>query len=151
MAAIGRVLKYQSLRRHTLNARLTIRQNYGSDSFQQRWMRSTSLLSNVSFSPTCDNHTSDNSPMKERSLATFPLGSQCLLGQSRSLPHQLTTTTRQISSVTEMLPEFAKQYSIWGGSGYILTALHDRNLPYWACISLTNVFVRTSVVPLVVK
>jgi membrane protein insertase Oxa1/YidC/SpoIIIJ len=153
MAATRRVLKnYQSLRRHALNARPTIRHTHGSDSFQQRWMRSTSLLSNVSFSSTCDNHTSDNSPLKQRSLATFPLGNQYLQGQlSTPYRSQLTSTTRQISSVTEMLPEFAKQYSIWGGSGYILTALHDRNLPYWACISLTNVFVRSSLVPLVVK
>lgn len=95
--------------------------------------------------------------MKNNSLTTFLPRSQQLKNELCCLHKPqlyLSTTTRQISSVTDLLPEFAKQYSqysIWGGSGYILTALHGQNLPYWACISLTNVFVRSSLVPLVIK
>ena len=58
---------------------------------------------------------------------------------------------RQISSVTEILPEFVKQYSVWGGSGIILKTFHGQNVPYWGCMSLTNILVRTSLVPLVIK
>ena len=55
------------------------------------------------------------------------------------------------SSVTDILPEFFKHYSIWGGSGIILKTLHAQNIPYWGCMSLTNVMVRSSLVPLVIK
>ena len=116
-------------------------------------------MSNTSFSPNCDEQIDDDrtKKMKNNSLTTFLPRSQQLKNELYCLhkpqPY-LSTTTRQISSVTDLLPEFAKQYSqysIWGGSGYILTALHGQNLPYWACISLTNVFVRSSLVPLVIK
>ena len=59
--------------------------------------------------------------------------------------------TRQISSLTDIIPEFAQQYTIWGGSSVILKTFHGQSLPYWACISLTNILVRTSLVPLVIK
>ena len=55
------------------------------------------------------------------------------------------------SAITDLIPEFAKQYSIWGGSAIILKTLHAQNIPYWACMSLTNVFVRTSLLPLVIN
>jgi len=61
------------------------------------------------------------------------------------------STTRNISSVTEMLPEFVKQYSIWGGSAVILKTFHSQGVPYWGCMSLTNLFVRTSLFPIVIK
>lgn len=60
---------------------------------------------------------------------------------------------RQISTsaITDLVPEFAKQYSIWGGSAIILKTLHAQNIPYWGCMSLTNIFVRSSLLPLVIK
>jgi membrane protein insertase Oxa1/YidC/SpoIIIJ len=61
---------------------------------------------------------------------------------------------RCMSSMTDFLPdlpEAVKQYSIWGGSGIILKAFHAQGVPYWGCMSLTNVMVRTSLLPLVIK
>jgi len=55
------------------------------------------------------------------------------------------------SAITDLIPEFAKQYSIWGGSAIILKTLHAQKIPYWACMSLTNIFVRTSLLPLVIN
>jgi len=63
----------------------------------------------------------------------------------------LNDSVRNISSVTELVPEFMKQYSIWGGSGVLLKTFHSQNIPYWACMSLTNITVRSSLVPLVIK
>jgi membrane protein insertase Oxa1/YidC/SpoIIIJ len=55
-----------------------------------------------------------------------------------------------MSSVTSYLPEFAQHFTIWGASGYILTSLHSfHDIPYWACFSITNILVRTSLLPLV--
>ena len=61
--------------------------------------------------------------------------------------HRQITT----SAITDLIPEFAKQYSIWGGSAIILKTLHAQNIPYWGCMSLTNIFVRSSLLPLVIK
>ena len=44
-----------------------------------------------------------------------------------------------------------KQYSVWGGSAFILKTFHSQNIPYWGCMSLTNILVRSSLVPLVIK
>lgn len=49
-----------------------------------------------------------------------------------------------------MIPEFAQHYTVWGASGYLLTTLHmNGTVPYWACFSITNILVRTSLLPLV--
>ena len=61
------------------------------------------------------------------------------------------TRSRTISSMTEVLPEFISQYSIWGTSSIILKTFHGQGVPYWGCMSLTNVLVRTSLFPLVLK
>eukprot|EP00555_Chaetoceros_dichaeta_P011062 CAMPEP_0198268300 /NCGR_PEP_ID=MMETSP1447-20131203/36603_1 /TAXON_ID=420782 /ORGANISM="Chaetoceros dichaeta, Strain CCMP1751" /LENGTH=433 /DNA_ID=CAMNT_0043959261 /DNA_START=271 /DNA_END=1572 /DNA_ORIENTATION=+ len=46
----------------------------------------------------------------------------------------------------------AKNISIWGGSGMIIKAFHFNGvIPYWACMSLTNITVRSSLLPLVVS
>ena len=58
---------------------------------------------------------------------------------------------RQISSMTEILPDFVKNYSIWGGSAILLKTFHAQNVPYWGCMSLTNLLVRSSLFPLVIR
>ena len=62
---------------------------------------------------------------------------------------------RGISSLTDLIPavpEFAQNWTVWGGSGFILkTFHHDGLLPYWACMGLTNVLVRCSLIPLVIQ
>ena len=70
---------------------------------------------------------------------------------SKSLPLNTNLSLRQISTMTEILPEFAKNISIWGGSGHVIKTFHSYGIPYWGCMSLTNVVVRTSLVPLVIQ
>ncbi len=36
-------------------------------------------------------------------------------------------------------------------SGILLKTFHAQNVPYWGCMSLTNVMVRSSLVPLVIN
>jgi hypothetical protein len=71
--------------------------------------------------------------------------------QYQQQQQQQQQSIRHISSVTELVPEFAKQYTIWGGSGIILKAFHSQHIPYWGCMSLTNIVVRSSLFPLVIK
>lgn len=71
-----------------------------------------------------------------------------------NIPENLSTSHRSMSSssmMADLVPEFVKQYSIWGGSAIILKTFHGQNIPYWACISLTNILVRTSLFPLVIQ
>ena len=51
-----------------------------------------------------------------------------------------------------VLPEMFQNFSIWGGSGYVLKTIHmNGTIPYWACISITNITIRTALLPLVVQ
>ena len=113
--------KYQSLRRNSFLLSPTHGRSSATRICQQRWKHSTSLMSNTSFSPNCDEQIDDDrtKKMKNNSLTTFLPRSQQLKNELYCLhkpqPY-LSTTTRQISSVTDLLPEFAKQYSqysIW--------------------------------------
>lgn len=53
-------------------------------------------------------------------------------------------------SSSSWIPEFAQHYSVWGASGWVLKTIHMNGMvPYWACFSITNVLVRTSLIPLV--
>lgn len=121
-----------------------LKRNALSLSFRQRWKHSISLLS------INDDKFYWREKQNKNSLQG-PFRVKDSLKCTYTPPSHLSMTVREISSVTDMLPEFAKQYSVWGGSAYILTKLHGQNIPYWACISLTNVFVRSSLVPLVIK
>jgi len=57
---------------------------------------------------------------------------------------------QQIRSFS-MLPDVLQNFSIWGGSGYVLKTIHMNGvIPYWACVSITNIGVRTSLLPLVI-
>lgn len=51
-----------------------------------------------------------------------------------------------------VLPEFVQDFSIWGGSGLVLKTINmNGTIPYWACICITNVMIRTSLLPLVIQ
>jgi YidC/Oxa1 family membrane protein insertase len=53
-------------------------------------------------------------------------------------------------SSSSWIPEVAQHWSVWGASGWILKTLHfEGTIPYWACFSITNVLVRTSLIPMV--
>jgi membrane protein insertase Oxa1/YidC/SpoIIIJ len=58
----------------------------------------------------------------------------------------------QSRSVSSWLPEVVQNFSIWGGSGFMLKALHadGAGLPYWACFAVINLLVRVSLIPVVI-
>lgn len=88
--------------------------------------------------------------ISQRENLQFPTTNSAILNLRRDI--QLLSRRSMSSSVfTDLIPEFAKQYSIWGGSAIILKTFHGQNIPYWACMSLTNILVRTSLLPLVIK
>ena len=74
---------------------------------------------------------------------------------SRRNYHSTPTTTLSTKTITPIdllssCPEFTP--TLYGLSGLLLTTFHTQlHLPYWACISLTSIVVRTSIVPLVVQ
>ena len=47
------------------------------------------------------------------------------------------------------VPEALQNMSVWGGSGYMLQALHAVDVPYWACFAVMSVLVRTALIPVV--
>ena len=67
------------------------------------------------------------------------------------LPPIQPTSHRDMSSFTNLLPEWANHYTIWGGSSYVINTFHAYGIPYWGCMSLTNIAVRTSLLPLVLQ
>ena len=57
---------------------------------------------------------------------------------------------RTLSTIS-WLPEAMQNFSIWGGSGYLLKKIHmDGALPYWASFALISIALRTALIPLVV-
>lgn len=55
-----------------------------------------------------------------------------------------------MTSFTDVIPPIFDNLQFWGGSGYVLKTIHmDGTIPYWACVSLTNVCVRTALLPVV--
>lgn len=57
----------------------------------------------------------------------------------------------QTRSISSWLPEVVQNFSIWGGTGYVIKTLHfDGTVPYWACFALMSGMLRTALIPLVV-
>jgi membrane protein insertase Oxa1/YidC/SpoIIIJ len=53
--------------------------------------------------------------------------------------------------MSSWLPEVVQNFSIWGGTGVVIKALHgDMGLPYWACFTGMNFLLRASLIPLVI-
>ena len=52
--------------------------------------------------------------------------------------------TRKISSLADIIPSVP-----WGATAHILNTLHPLGIPYWACMSFTNIGVRTLLLPVV--
>jgi len=64
----------------------------------------------------------------------------------------LSQTFRPITSLAQYIPEVAKSWTVWGGSGFLIKTFHCNGLiPYWGCMSLTNITVRTGLLPFVVN
>ncbi|KAL7440343.1 hypothetical protein ACHAXM_007214 [Skeletonema potamos] len=71
-----------------------------------------------------------------------------------------STSTNAINTLTENiitnhLPESITSISsitIWGATAFLLTNFHTHlHLPYWACISLTNVGIRAGMLPIAIR
>eukprot|EP00536_Pseudo-nitzschia_multiseries_P000633 jgi/Psemu1/321713/estExt_fgenesh1_pg.C_80009 len=61
-----------------------------------------------------------------------------------------TNSAIQTRSIASWAPEFVQDFSIWGGTGIVLTSLHSAGLPYWTSFSAMNFLLRASLVPLVI-
>jgi membrane protein insertase Oxa1/YidC/SpoIIIJ len=106
------------------------------------------------FSPPSRTHNT------RRGLATSPLLSRgSSLQQQQHHPQLALSNTinmlsqcQQTRSITSWLPEVVQNFSIWGGSGFLLKALHadGAGLPYWACFAVINLLVRVSLIPVVI-
>jgi membrane protein insertase Oxa1/YidC/SpoIIIJ len=58
----------------------------------------------------------------------------------------------QLSSYLPPAPDLLANATLWGATGLLLTNFHAHlHLPYWACIALTNVVVRSSMIPVAVN
>ena len=56
------------------------------------------------------------------------------------------------ADIVPAVPEFAQHWTVWGGSGILLKTIHhDGTVPYWACMAITNIIVRSSLIPLVIQ
>ncbi|KAL9179605.1 hypothetical protein ACHAXT_008895 [Thalassiosira profunda] len=63
-----------------------------------------------------------------------------------------SSLAEQISSVLPPTPPFLADATIWGATGLLLTNFHAHlHLPYWACISLTNVCIRSAMLPIAIR
>jgi len=99
----------------------------------------------------------NHAPYRLKKVTSSPVSSSLVSNPyfvqfEHSMPTESGQTTRPITSVAELVPEMAKNWTVWGGSGMIIKAFHHNGLiPYWGCMSLTNVVVRTSLLPLVVN
>jgi membrane protein insertase Oxa1/YidC/SpoIIIJ len=75
-----------------------------------------------------------------------PTQADCRKPQQRRQQRCLST----LSWIPETVAHQQHFWSIWGASGWMLKTLHhDGTIPYWACFSITNVLVRTSLIPMV--
>lgn len=63
-----------------------------------------------------------------------------------------SSITEQLTSILPPTPEYLTNATIWGATGLLLTNFHIYlHLPYWACISLTNVCVRSAMIPIAIR
>ena len=63
-----------------------------------------------------------------------------------------SSLTEQITSLLPPTPPYLADATIWGATGLLLTNFHlYLHLPYWACISLTNVSIRAAMIPIAIR
>ena len=60
--------------------------------------------------------------------------------------------SEQITSYLPPTPEVLANATIWGGTGFLLINFHTHlHLPYWAAISLTNICIRSAMLPIAIN
>ncbi|KAL7539106.1 hypothetical protein ACHAXR_009028 [Thalassiosira sp. AJA248-18] len=63
-----------------------------------------------------------------------------------------SSITEQLTSILPPTPEFVTNATFWGATGILLTNFHTHlHLPYWACISLTNICIRSAMIPIAIQ
>lgn len=63
-----------------------------------------------------------------------------------------SSIAEQVASVLPETPEFLADATIWGGTGFLLANFHTHlHLPFWACIALTNVCIRSAMIPVALR
>mmetsp|Transcript_21418 Transcript_21418/g.59569 ORF Transcript_21418/g.59569 Transcript_21418/m.59569 type:complete len:548 (-) Transcript_21418:760-2403(-) len=91
-----------------------------------------------------------------RTDVCFNRNRQCrFTSQTRVIPrnfrnHVPANSAIQSRSVASWASEFMQDFSIWGGTGVVLTSLHSAGLPYWTSFSAMNFMLRASLLPLVI-
>jgi membrane protein insertase Oxa1/YidC/SpoIIIJ len=110
----------------------------------------------------CKNNNNNNNSHRIRTLVSIPsLHNNNNHYYYDLYPQQKQRQQRYMSS-SSWLPEALSSYSlpsIWGGSGYILKALHMDNgttflslgIPYGACFAILSIVVRCALFPLVLQ
>ncbi|CAJ1940076.1 unnamed protein product [Cylindrotheca closterium] len=85
-------------------------------------------------------------------LSSNPLCNPRLRSRNAIDVQNVHPCSTQVRSVSSWLPQVLQDFSIWGGTGTVLKALHgpDGTIPYWACFAIMNAMLRTALVPLVV-
>lgn len=78
-----------------------------------------------------------------------PIYRRKLFVQNHQLPK--ASSAFSSSSSSSWMPA-AGSITIWGGCGWLITTLHmGGTIPYWVCMSLSSLVVRTCLLPLVVQ
>lgn len=63
-----------------------------------------------------------------------------------------TLTERIIDHIPESITSITSCATIWGATAFLLTNFHTHlHIPYWACISLTNVCIRGGMLPIAIR
>jgi membrane protein insertase Oxa1/YidC/SpoIIIJ len=89
------------------------------------------------------------------STSSTSSSSSALVPTSESTMTDVSTMTTLEQVVTSILPPsiaaFTTKLSFWGMTGLLLTNFHTTlHIPYWACISLTNILIRSAMIPIVI-
>lgn len=76
---------------------------------------------------------------------------------SNNVDSNATTTSAATTAVNNTLTErivdhIPESITIWGATAFLLTNFHTHlHIPYWACISLTNVCIRGGMLPIAIR
>ncbi|KAL7453458.1 hypothetical protein ACHAWC_005137 [Mediolabrus comicus] len=63
-----------------------------------------------------------------------------------------TLTERIVDHIPESITSITSSATIWGATAFLLTNFHTHlHIPYWACISLTNVCIRGGMLPIAIR
>ena len=121
---------------------------------------SSILLCSRGYSPAASLLSPPASGLIRQNQATLPLVSwkydiDCITTRhmsSSSSPSTEYTITEQLTSYLPPTPDFITNATIWGGTGLLLINFHTYlHLPYWACISLTNICIRSAMLPIAIN